>query len=201
MDEETGFLCPDQEDFESSNSSENTESAKPKPSNKGEITTVTGVTKNSRKRKNEDDGDLIKVLTQSILQRANKKSREEKNCAAAMFGNFVTESLLEMDPTTRQIAQNQISNVIFQAQMGYLGQDHGAMNYSQPNKWVSSGFQASTGMNHFGQSGCWTQRAQHQSSQLFNGPRVSTELSQKATDDLNEHATKDQSLFNKILEL
>eukprot|EP00795_Rhopilema_esculentum_P004026 gene4026-20195_t len=107
-----------------------------------------------------------------------------------MFGNFVTESLLEMDPTTRKIAQNQISNVIIQAQMGYLGQDHGAMNYSQPNEWMSSGFQASTGMNHFGQSGCWTQRAQHQSSQLFNGPRVSTELSQK--DDLNEYATKDQ---------
>ena len=120
------------------------------------------------------------------------------------FGNFVTESLLQMDPTTTKsqyhmIAKNQISNVIFQAQMCYLGQDHGAVNYSQPNKCMSSGFQSSTGMNHFGQSGCWTQRAQHQSSQLFNGPRVSTELSQK--DDLNEHATKDKGLFNKILEL
>ena len=97
------------------------------------------------RRKVDEETQLLKILANSITERASRKATEPKNAAVTSFGKFVMESLLEMEPMTRKIAQHQISNVIFQAQMGCLKHQQNCARSmafpDQSNTYLSSSFQ------------------------------------------------------------
>ena len=78
----------------------------------------------------DEEFKLIKGLAESI--RENKKPKENNQISAVeMFGKYVTESLSELEPRMRHIAQHYISEILFNAQMGTLGQTHITNNNHQ----------------------------------------------------------------------
>ncbi len=103
-------------------------------------------TKPSRKRCANEENDLIQGLAKSISLRNKQKQTKTNNTynTTAAFGQFIAESLDEMDPRTRKLVQNQISNLIFQAQMGIPSQPlYGAPQQTTPsatNQFPSTGW-------------------------------------------------------------
>ena len=83
------------------------------------------VGKLSRKKQAEEEFQLIKGLATSINDRNRKKQKAEgkKDNALHMFGCYVTETLTTLEPKMKHLAQHHINNILFQAQMGSLGQE------------------------------------------------------------------------------
>ena len=81
-------------------------------------------TKLSRKKQAEEF-QLIKSLANSINDRHHKNQKFEgkKDNALQMFGCYVTETLTTLEPKMKHLAQHHINNLLFQAQMGSLGQE------------------------------------------------------------------------------
>ena len=77
----------------------------------------------SLKRQHEDEElQLIKELSDSFRKRERNKQvkvADEGNDIDA-FGCYVAESLRNVEPTMRHVAQLNISHILFQAQMGVL---------------------------------------------------------------------------------
>ena len=79
----------------------------------------------SRKKPAEEEFQLIKSLANSINDRHHKKQKFEgkKDNALQMFGCYVTETLTTLEPKMKHLAQHHINNILFQVQMGSLGQE------------------------------------------------------------------------------
>ncbi|KAI0228787.1 hypothetical protein LSAT2_020783 [Lamellibrachia satsuma] len=76
----------------------------------------------SQKRKRDDEEfRVIQGLAKSISER-NESKKAKISGVCASYGTYVGETLEKLDARTRCIAQHQISNVLFQAQMGTLFQ-------------------------------------------------------------------------------
>ena len=93
----------------------------------------------SRKKQADEEFQLIKGLANSINDRCRKKQKLEskKDDALQMFGCYVTETLTALEPQMKHLAQHHINNILFQAQMGSLGQEpHAVLGQTniQPNK-------------------------------------------------------------------
>ncbi len=87
----------------------------------------------SRRKQAEERYQLIKNLSQSIANRHKIKKVEKKNDTVyEAFGNYVAQALSELDSQVSHMAQNEISNIIFQAQAGLLTQEIQAQTMMQP---------------------------------------------------------------------
>lgn len=78
--------------------------------------------KSMKKKLQEEEFQVMKGLASSIAldQKEKKKAKAEGELEA--FGYFIIESIRKLDSTTQHIVQYQINNILFQAQMGMLGQ-------------------------------------------------------------------------------
>ena len=83
----------------------------------------------SRKKQPEEEFQLIKGLANSINERYCKKPKlgDKKDNALKMFGCYVTETLTTLEPKMKHLAQHHINNILFQAQMGSLGEANTAI--------------------------------------------------------------------------
>ena len=78
----------------------------------------------SKRKQADEEYQLIKELSQSIANKNKRKRAERKNDTIfEAFGNYVAKALSELDSQTSNLAQNKISNIIFQAQAGLLTQE------------------------------------------------------------------------------
>ena len=106
----------------------------------------------SRKNQAEEEFQLIKGLANSINERYSKKPKlgERKDNALKMFGCYVTETLTTLEPKIKHLAQHHINNILFQAQMGSLGEANTAIgqahtqHYHRPNSMPISNVAPST---------------------------------------------------------
>ena len=77
----------------------------------------------SLKRQHEDEElQLIKELSDSFRKREHKKEVKiaDEGTDIDAFGCYIAESLRNVDPVMRHVAQLNISHILFQAQMGVL---------------------------------------------------------------------------------
>ncbi|XP_068759921.1 uncharacterized protein [Montipora capricornis] len=79
--------------------------------------------KTAQKQREEEELQLIKGIANSLSQSANKKAKSAQGGQCETFGAYVCETLQDLEPVTRNIAQHNISNILFQAQMGTLTQN------------------------------------------------------------------------------
>ncbi|XP_034024034.1 uncharacterized protein LOC117508389 [Thalassophryne amazonica] len=98
-------------------------------------------TKSSAKRQAEDEYHLIKELTQTLSDR-KKKREENAHQKIDPFACYVSEALSQLDPKMKHLAVHHINTVIFQAQMGTLGQLQSqpqsqvhSLQYNQQSNW------------------------------------------------------------------
>ena len=80
--------------------------------------------KSLKKNQQEQEYELLRGLSHSIAQRDIKRQKLDSptNNTVGTFGRYVTETLSELEPKLRNLAQHHINEIIFQAQMGIL--DH-----------------------------------------------------------------------------
>ena len=62
----------------------------------------------------------MKGLASSISARNKHPKQVKQDSAVDVFGSYVTKTLSELNQPMRNIAQFQINNILFQAQMGTL---------------------------------------------------------------------------------
>ena len=72
-----------------------------------------------RKRQAEGEDKLIKGLAESLAGKKEKKVQSPKD-TLEHFGNYVTQSLAELDPQICNLAKFKINNILYQAQVGAL---------------------------------------------------------------------------------
>ena len=75
--------------------------------------------KTLKQKREEEESLLIQGLTKSLLE-SNENKRLKLSGECASYASYVCECLDKLDSRTRHIAQYQINNVLFQAQMGLL---------------------------------------------------------------------------------
>jgi len=76
-------------------------------------------TKTLKKKREEEETLLIQGLIKSLTERnENKKQKLIDDCVG--YASYMGECLAKLDAKTRYIAQNQMNNILFQAQMGTL---------------------------------------------------------------------------------
>ena len=82
-------------------------------------------TRTIRRKQADEEYTLIKRLSHSMENR-HKRRMVEKNNGTVFdaFGNYVAKALSEFDNQTSHIAQNKISNIIFEAHAGLLTQEY-----------------------------------------------------------------------------
>ena len=81
--------------------------------------------KPNRKRQAEEEFKLIKGLSQSIAERRQaQKAKKPVTNPLETFGNYVGQTLSELDNSIRHLAQHRINEILFQAQTGTLRQDN-----------------------------------------------------------------------------
>ncbi|XP_070571412.1 uncharacterized protein [Ptychodera flava] len=88
--------------------------------------------KSSKRHQAEMEYELIKGVAESITER-NKRQKcgDEKKDAVETFGNYVTQTLRELEPKMRHLAQHRISNILFEAQTGSLMHYNAFQNHQQ----------------------------------------------------------------------
>ena len=98
----------------------------------------------SRKRQAEEEFNLIKGLTSAIQERAKKKPDVSSNISKqhSAYGQYIAETLSDLEPRVRAIAQHKINEIIFQAQTGMFSLQHSATiqpqsSASNYNNWRS----------------------------------------------------------------
>lgn len=85
--------------------------------------------KSMKKKLQEEEFEVMKGLASSIAQNnKEKKKAKPEGGESEAFGNFVIESMKKLDPTMQHIVQYHINNILFQAQMGMLGQGQTQMS-------------------------------------------------------------------------
>ena len=85
--------------------------------------------KSMKKKLQEEEFEVMKGLASSIAQNnKEKKKAKPEGGESEAFGNFVIESMNKLDPTMQHIVQYHINNILFQAQMGMLGQGQTQMS-------------------------------------------------------------------------
>ena len=62
-------------------------------------------------------------IANSLSQSANKKAKSAQGGLCETFGAYVCETVQDLEHVTRNIAQHNITNILFQAQMGTLTQN------------------------------------------------------------------------------
>ena len=77
--------------------------------------------KSQKKKRDEEEFRVMQGLANSISER-NESKKAKLSGVCASYGTYVGETLEKLDARTRCIAQHQISNILFQAQMGTLFQ-------------------------------------------------------------------------------
>ena len=85
--------------------------------------------KSLKNKLQEEEFEVMKGLASSIAQNnKKKKNAKPEGGESEAFGNFVIESMKKLDPTMQHIVQYHINNILFQAQMGMLGQGQTQMS-------------------------------------------------------------------------
>ncbi|CAB3978281.1 Hypothetical predicted protein [Paramuricea clavata] len=85
--------------------------------------------KSMKKKLQEEEFEVMKGLASSIAQNnKEKKKAKPEGGESEAFGNFVIESIKKLDPTMQHIVQYHINDILFQAQMGMLGQGQTQMS-------------------------------------------------------------------------
>ena len=77
-------------------------------------------TKTLKQKREEEESLLIQGLCRSLTERNDESKRLKLFGECAGYAAYMCECLDKLDPRTRYIAQYQINNVLFQAQMGLL---------------------------------------------------------------------------------
>jgi uncharacterized protein len=95
----------------------------------------------------KEEYQLIKGLAASIAQRQKRKMQDCVENAHSSFGSYVAQTLSEMEPRMKYMAQHKISDILFQAQSGTLGQyqhtgtipqqPQFVQKFPQQNNWMS----------------------------------------------------------------
>ena len=98
----------------------------------------------SRKRQAEEEFNLIKGLTSAIQEKAKKKPdmSSDKSRRNSAYGQYIAETLSDLQPRECAVAQHKINEIIFQAQAGMFSSQNSAATHSQSlasnyNNWVS----------------------------------------------------------------
>ena len=76
--------------------------------------------KSLKQKRDEVEFQLLKGLASSITTRHKHPKQIKQDSAVDVFGSYVTKTLSELNQPMRNIAQFQINNILFQAQMGTL---------------------------------------------------------------------------------
>ncbi|CAB4032996.1 Hypothetical predicted protein, partial [Paramuricea clavata] len=76
--------------------------------------------KSIKQKRDEEEYQLMKGLASSISTRYKKQNQAKQDSAVDAFGVYVTKTLSELNPSMRNMAQFQIHNILFQAQMGTI---------------------------------------------------------------------------------
>ena len=103
--------------------------------------------KTNRKRQAEEEYKVIQGLAQNIAEKRQKKANLEKSASNPVlsFCKYVAQSLTELEPQVRHVAQHRISEILFQAQTGTLVQEN---QYRQPNRPQPQHFQSYPPQQH-----------------------------------------------------
>lgn len=76
--------------------------------------------KTIKQKRDEEEFQLMKGLATSLSNRYKHPKQTKQDSAVDVFGSYVTKTLSELNQPMRNIAQFQINNILFQAQMGTL---------------------------------------------------------------------------------
>lgn len=76
--------------------------------------------KTVKQKRDEEEFQLMKGLASSLSNRYKHAKQTKQDSAVDVFGSYVTKTLSELNQPMRNIAQFQINNILFQAQMGTL---------------------------------------------------------------------------------
>ena len=133
----------------------------------------------SSKKQEEREAQLFQSLSEPFAQRAKKVSEGAQNKnSTILFGKFVAESLVELDPISRKHAQFQLNNIIYKAQMGLLEQQQMQQQFPTPN-WMPPGIQIGSSVN---QSQSWMASPQQYQAnsavQINNADQMGTIMNQ-----------------------
>ena len=82
--------------------------------------------KQAHKQREEAELPVLKGIANSLSKYAGKKTKSANDGQSETFGSYVCETLQELEPVDRNIAQQCINNILFQAQMGTLNQNTAA---------------------------------------------------------------------------
>ena len=81
----------------------------------------TAIRPKSLKQKRDEEYQLMKGLASTISNRYKKQNLAKQESSVDTFGLYVPKSLSELNSSMRNMAEFQIHNILFQAQIGTLG--------------------------------------------------------------------------------
>ena len=79
--------------------------------------------KQAHKQREEEEFLSIKGTAKSLGQNASNKAKSGQDGQCETFGSYVCETLQKLEPVSRNIAQQCINNILFQAQTGTLNEN------------------------------------------------------------------------------
>ena len=92
--------------------------------------------KSMKKKLQEEEFEVMKGLASTLSQTSNtangnKNAKITQDGECETFGSYMTESLRKLDSVTRHLVQYHVNNILFQAQMGMLGESQHRMSSPQ----------------------------------------------------------------------
>ena len=96
----------------------------------------------SRKTIAEKKLDLLSKCTEAFTANTKPKPNESPNSKLSAFAVYANEKLSELKKRDRRIAENRISDVLFDIEMATDTSTNGGPNHPQRNQFVGYNFQA-----------------------------------------------------------
>ncbi|XP_046862859.1 uncharacterized protein LOC124456456 [Xenia sp. Carnegie-2017] len=93
--------------------------------------------KSLKRKLEEEELSVMRSLTSAIVNDSKKAQEDKEPGKCESFGKFLVELLKKMDQQSRHYAQYQISNVLFQAQIGMLNPVQNNSNTPQQDRCTS----------------------------------------------------------------